>query len=189
MRGKAGSRREGYWFKTKDDALHFDHWMVSKPELSLCDRLQICFSVSQLFRPLKFEDMGRGLLDKEKLSRRRRGVSNEKEKLKVQDGYLNFLRRERIPVAVHFFTGMQLRGIVRGFDTYTFVLELEGTNKQILVFKHGVLYVDPMRPVGDVVGRLAVEAQQSEQTRQTQQSRQQQKRLRRPIHHEPAKAE
>ncbi|MCS7186099.1 MAG: RNA chaperone Hfq [Armatimonadetes bacterium] len=116
-------------------------------------------------------------------------MSNEKEKLKVQDGYLNFLRRERIPVAVHFFTGMQLRGIVRGFDTYTFVLELEGTNKQILVFKHGVLYVDPMRPVGDVVGRLAVEAQQSEQTRQTQQSRQQQKRLRRPIHHEPAKAE
>jgi len=121
-------------------------------------------------------------------------VSNEKEKLKVQDGYLNFLRRERIPVAVHFFTGMQLRGIVRGFDTYTFVLELEGTNKQVLVFKHGVLYVDPMRPVGDVVGRLAAEAQQSEQARQTQQTpqqqqQQQQKRPKRPAQPEPAKTE
>ncbi len=115
-------------------------------------------------------------------------MSNEKEKLKVQDGYLNFLRRERIPVAVHFFTGMQLRGIVRGFDTYTFVLELEGTNKQVLVFKHGVLYVDPMRPVGDIVGRLVAEAQQAEQARQPQQSRQQQqKRPKRPAAPEPAK--
>lgn len=92
--------------------------------------------------------------------------------MKIQDGYLNFLRRERIPVAIHFFTGMQLRGFVKGFDTYTFVLELEGTNKQILIFKHGVLYVDPMRPVGDVVGRITSEAQQLEQAqRQSQQNK------------------
>ncbi len=97
-------------------------------------------------------------------------MSNEKEKLKVQDGYLNFLRKERVPVAVHFFTGMQLRGLVRGFDTYTFVLELEGTGKQVLVFKHGVLYLDPMRPVGDVVGRLVAEVQQAEQSRQAPQA-------------------
>ncbi len=91
------------------------------------------------------------------------GVANSRDtKVKVQDGYLNFLRRERIPVAVHFFTGMQLRGTVRGFDTYTIALELEGTNKQVLIFKHGILYVDPMRPVGDVVGRLITEAQQAE---------------------------
>ncbi|MCS7266049.1 MAG: RNA chaperone Hfq [Armatimonadetes bacterium] len=105
---------------------------------------------------------------------------NSEKSLKIQDGYLNFLRRERVPVAVHFFTGMQLRGIVRGFDTYTFVLELEGTNRQILVFKHGVLYIDPMRPVGDVVGRLATEAQQSEQNRQGQQRQQQQQKQRKP---------
>ncbi len=94
-------------------------------------------------------------------------MSNNKEtKVKVQEGYLNFLRKERIPVAVHFFTGMQLRGIVRGFDTYTIALELEGTNKQVLIFKHGILYVDPMRPVGDVVGRLILEAQQAEAAKQ-----------------------
>jgi host factor-I protein len=94
-------------------------------------------------------------------------VSNNKEtKVKVQEGYLNFLRKERIPVAVHFFTGMQLRGVVRGFDTYTIALELEGTNKQVLIFKHGILYVDPMRPVGDVVGRLILEAQQAEAAKQ-----------------------
>ncbi|MGQ9463757.1 MAG: RNA chaperone Hfq [Candidatus Fervidibacter sp.] len=101
------------------------------------------------------------------------------DKLKVQDGYLNFLRRERVPVAVHFFTGMQLRGIVRGFDTYTFVLELEGTNKQVLIFKHGVLYIDPLRPIGDLIGRMITETQQTEQAKQAQQERQQ-KRLRRP---------
>ncbi len=126
---------------------------------------------------------------REKKSRRRRGVSNEKS-LKIQEGYLNFLRRERIPVAVHFFTGMQLRGLVRGFDTYTFVLELEGTNKQILIFKHGVLYIDPMRPAGDIVGRLAAESQQSEQPRQGQQRQQQQKQRRpQPAKTEPNKAD
>lgn len=106
-------------------------------------------------------------------------MSSEKQ-MKIQDGYLNFLRRERIPVAVHFFTGMQLRGVVRGFDTYTFVLELEGTNKQVLVFKHGVLYVDPMRPVGDIVGRLMAESQQAEQSRQVQQQSKQQQQQKRP---------
>ncbi len=114
-------------------------------------------------------------------------MSNERS-LKVQDGYLNFLRRERIPVAVHFLTGMQLRGIVRGFDTYTFVLELEGTNKQVLIFKHSVLYIDPMRPVGDVVGKLMEETQQQEQARQAQQ-KQQQKQKRPQPKAEPARAE
>lgn len=115
-------------------------------------------------------------------------MSNEKT-MKIQDGYLNFLRRERIPVAVHFFTGMQLRGLVRGFDTYTFVLELEGTNKQVLIFKHGVLYIDPMRPVGDIVGRLVSETQQqSEQPRQLQQ-RQQQRQKRPQVKPEPVKTE
>ncbi len=115
-------------------------------------------------------------------------MSNNKElKVKVQDGYLNFLRRERVPVAVHFFTGMQLRGLVRGFDTYTFVLELEGTGKQVLVFKHGILYIDPMRPVGDVMGRLAAEAQQAEQAKPAQPSQQRQRRQRRPaLAKEPA---
>ena len=117
-------------------------------------------------------------------------MSNEKQ-MKIQDGYLNFLRRERIPVAVHFFTGMQLRGIVRGFDTYTFVLELEGTNKQVLIFKHGVLYIDPMRPVGDVVGRLIAEAQQAEQARQAQQQskQQQQQQQKRPRQQAPAESQ
>jgi host factor-I protein len=134
-------------------------------------------------------EKGRGFCAWENFTRRRRGVSNEKQ-MKVQDGYLNFLRRERIPVAVHFFTGMQLRGVVRGFDTYTLVLELEGTNKQVLIFKHGVLYVDPMRPVGDVVGRLMAEAQQAEQARQAQQqSKQQQQQQKHPRQQTPAESQ
>ena len=59
-------------------------------------------------------------------------------------------------------------------DTYTIALELEGTNKQVLIFKHGILYVDPMRPVGDLVGRLVAEAQKVEAAKQQAQ------RLKRP---------
>lgn len=101
-------------------------------------------------------------------------------RVKVQDGFLNFLRRERVPVAVHFFTGMQLRGTVRGFDTYTIVLELEGTNKQVLIFKHGILFVDPIHPVGDILERI------TEETRQVQQASKPRRRRRVTPEKEPA---
>ena len=49
----------------------------------------------------------------------------------LQDLILNQARRDRSMVTVFLMNGFQLRGVVRGFDSFTLVLESEG--KQLVV--------------------------------------------------------
>ena len=53
-----------------------------------------------------------------------------------QDQFLNQARRERTPLTVFLMNGFQMRGIVRGFDSFTVVLETDG--KQQLIYKHAI---------------------------------------------------
>ena len=46
--------------------------------------------------------------------------------LNLQDSFLNGARREKTPVTVFLVNGFQLRGIVRGFDSFVVVLDSEG---------------------------------------------------------------
>lgn len=62
-----------------------------------------------------------------------------------QDGFLNQVRKESIPVTVYLINGFQLKGLVRGFDQFTVVLENDG--KQMLVYKHALSTIQPSRPV------------------------------------------
>lgn len=61
----------------------------------------------------------------------------------LQDGFLNLLRKENIPVTVYLVNGYQLKGQIRGFDSFTVLLELEG--KLQLIYKHALSTVTPMR--------------------------------------------
>lgn len=63
----------------------------------------------------------------------------------LQDGFLNQVRKENILVTVYLVNGFQLRGLVRGFDNFTVVLEHEG--KQMLVYKHALSTITPSRPI------------------------------------------
>ncbi len=83
-------------------------------------------------------------------------MSNPKKKVdvRIEKGYWNFLEREHLPVAVSLFSMVQLRGTVRYCGIYAFLLDLEGTGKQVLVFKHGIFSLEAMRPFGDVMGKL-----------------------------------
>lgn len=63
----------------------------------------------------------------------------------LQDGFLNLLRKENIPVTVYLVNGYQLKGQVRAFDNFTVLLEFEG--KQQLIYKHALSTVTPMRTV------------------------------------------
>lgn len=65
--------------------------------------------------------------------------------MNLQDTMLNALRKEKIPVTVFLVNGFQIRGIVRGFDSFTVVMEAEG--KQELVYKHALSTLIPARPV------------------------------------------
>lgn len=61
----------------------------------------------------------------------------------LQDGFLNLLRKENIPVTVYLVNGYQLKGQIRGFDSFTVLLEFEG--KLQLIYKHALSTVTPMR--------------------------------------------
>ena len=64
--------------------------------------------------------------------------------LNLQDTFLNYIRREKIPVTLFLMNGFQLRGIVRSFDSFA-VLDSEG--KQQLIYKHAISTVAPVRAV------------------------------------------
>ena len=59
-----------------------------------------------------------------------------KQQVNIQDQFLNTLRRENIFVTVYLMNGFQLKGLVKGFDSFTVILEAEG--KQQLIYKHAI---------------------------------------------------
>ena len=48
----------------------------------------------------------------------------------LQDIFLNGARKTRVGVIIHLVNGFQLKGIVKGFDNFTVVLDSDG--KQML---------------------------------------------------------
>jgi host factor-I protein len=64
----------------------------------------------------------------------------------LQDTFLNQVRKENIAVTIYLINSVQLRGHVRGFDTFTILLESPGRPTQ-LVYKSAVTSIVPMRPV------------------------------------------
>jgi len=63
----------------------------------------------------------------------------------LQDSFLNQVRKESIPLTIYLVNGFQLRGLVKGFDNFTVVLENDG--KQQLVYKHAISTITPSRTV------------------------------------------
>jgi host factor-I protein len=63
---------------------------------------------------------------------------------KLQDTYLNFLRKEKIPVTIFLVNGTRLKGTIRGFDNFCVLLK-QAT--QQLVYKHAISTISPEREV------------------------------------------
>ena len=62
--------------------------------------------------------------------------------LNLQDLFLNNARKERVPVTLYLINGVQVKGHVKGFDSY--IILLEGENKQQnLIYKHAVSTIVP----------------------------------------------
>lgn len=65
--------------------------------------------------------------------------------INLQDVVLNQARKERIQVIIYLTNGFQFRGIVKGFDNFTVLLDSEG--RQNLVYKHAISTVIPSKPI------------------------------------------
>ena len=63
----------------------------------------------------------------------------------LQDVFLNQARKDKIAVTVYLTNGFQLKGMIKGFDGYTVILEGEG--KQYLVYKHAISTIIPAKPI------------------------------------------
>lgn len=65
--------------------------------------------------------------------------------INLQDTFLNQARKENMLTTVFLVNGYQIKGVVRSFDNFTLMLEVEG--KQQLVYKHAVSTIIPMRNI------------------------------------------
>ncbi|MDD4188948.1 MAG: RNA chaperone Hfq [Eubacteriales bacterium] len=77
-----------------------------------------------------------------------------KSNINLQDVFLNQVRKERIPATIYLTNGFQLKGMVKGFDNFTVILETEG--KQQLVYKHAISTVSPMKAINLIFNDVKV---------------------------------
>ena len=62
-----------------------------------------------------------------------------------QEQFLAAARREKCIVTVFLMNGFQMKGCIRGFDSFVVMLESEG--RQQMIFKHAISTIVPPRPL------------------------------------------
>jgi len=64
---------------------------------------------------------------------------------KLQDTFLNHVRKAKIPLTVFLVNGVKLQGVVTWFDNFCLLLRRDGHSQ--LVYKHAISTVMPAHPV------------------------------------------
>lgn len=62
-----------------------------------------------------------------------------------QDLFLSAARRSGSTVTVFLMNGFQMKGIIKGFDSFVVMVESEG--RQQMIYKHAISTVTPPRPL------------------------------------------
>lgn len=65
--------------------------------------------------------------------------------INFQDVFLNKARKDNIQITIFLVNGYQIKGLVKGFDNYTIVLESE--DKQQLIYKHAISTIIPVKSI------------------------------------------
>jgi len=68
---------------------------------------------------------------------------NNKDR-KLQDLYLNQLRKERTPVVIYLMNGTRLKGVVSGFDNFVIILK---QSTQQIIYKHAISTISPEKDI------------------------------------------
>jgi len=68
-----------------------------------------------------------------------------KQQTNLQDIFLNNARKNKLQLTIHLLNGFQLRGMVKGFDNFTVILDCD--NKQMLIYKHSISTITPIKPI------------------------------------------
>ena len=65
----------------------------------------------------------------------------------IQDVFLNFARRDRIPVKIFLMDGRLLEARIKNFDKFAVVVEAGGQDQ--LIFKHAIATIETPRAVAN----------------------------------------
>lgn len=65
----------------------------------------------------------------------------------IQDVFLNYARRERLPVTIHLLDGRQFEARIKNFDRFAVIVELDGADQ--LIFKHAIATIGTQRAVAN----------------------------------------
>ena len=65
----------------------------------------------------------------------------------IQDVFLNFARREKLPVQIRLMDGTDLEGRVKSFDRFAVIVEHTGADH--MIFKHAIASIRSPRPIGN----------------------------------------
>lgn len=63
----------------------------------------------------------------------------------LQDIFLNGARKNKTDVTIYLTNGFQLKGTVKGFDSFTVVLDCKG--QQMLIYKHAISTITPAKAI------------------------------------------
>ena len=61
--------------------------------------------------------------------------------INIQDAFLNYMRKNKIPVTVFLLNGVKITGIISCFDQSTIVIKREGYTQ--LLYKHAISTFSP----------------------------------------------
>ena len=65
----------------------------------------------------------------------------------IQDLFLNFARRDRLPVKIFLMDGRHLDARIKNFDKFAVVVEVGGQDQ--LIFKHAIATIETPRAVAN----------------------------------------
>ena len=62
-----------------------------------------------------------------------------------QELILNQIRKDGIQLTVFLTSGFQIRGTLKGFDSYVIIIETDG--KHQMIYKHAISTIAPSKPL------------------------------------------
>jgi host factor-I protein len=63
----------------------------------------------------------------------------------LQDTFLNYVRKNKIPLTIFLVNGVKLQGVVTWFDNFCVLLRRDGHSQ--LVYKHAISTIMPGAPI------------------------------------------
>ncbi len=65
----------------------------------------------------------------------------------IQDVFLNYARRERLPVHIRMIDGSELQGRIKNFDRFALIVEHNSADH--MIFKHAIASIKSPRTIGN----------------------------------------